>query len=110
METATYEQALSLVQALPNEDQRRVWQWLESKQARAANGATTIDASREREMRWLREHRGEYAGQWVVLEGDKLICHHADLGTVFDEAQAQGIHTPFTAFMEEPDQATMGGW
>ena len=115
METVAYEQALSVVQALPPEDQQRLWHWLENKQEQvvnstAGNGTAGWAASREHEMRWLCEHRGEYVGQWVALEGDNLISHHADLGKVFDEAQAQGIQSLFTAFMEDPNQPTMGGW
>ena len=112
MENATYEQALSVVQALPPEDQQRLWQWLEEKQKLATqpvNGANRPDSLREREMRWLSEHRREHIGQWVALDGDRLVSHNEDLGKVFDEAQAQGVKVPFTAFIEDPDQPSMGG-
>ena len=78
METVAYEQALSVVEALLPEDQRRLWQWLEEKRSQPVNGAARFDSSREREMRWLSQHRSEYDGQWVALEGDRLICHDAD--------------------------------
>lgn len=33
-----------------------------------------IDNDRwEREQRWLDEHRDKYQGQWVALEGDRLL-------------------------------------
>lgn len=109
MENATYEQALTLVQALPPREQQRLWRWLDERQrpdSRVSNGVTV----REREMQWLREHRHEYIGQWVALDGSRLISHDKDLGKVFDAARAQGVAVPFTAFVEDPDQATMGGW
>ncbi|MBO0860240.1 MAG: hypothetical protein J2P21_17560, partial [Chloracidobacterium sp.] len=28
-----------------------------------------------REFKWLSEHAREYAGQWVALDGDRLIAH-----------------------------------
>lgn len=54
MANATYEQALSVVQALPLEDQQRLRQWLEEQQRAArqpVNGANRPDSFREREMR-----------------------------------------------------------
>jgi len=113
MENVTYEQALTVVQALPPEDQQRLWQWLEEKQTpagQATNGATSPGSFREVEMRWLSEHRREYIGQWVALDGDRLVSHNENLGKVFDEARAQGVKVPFTAFIEDPDQPGMGGW
>jgi len=113
MENVPYEQALAVVQALPPEDQQRLRQWLEEKQKLAdqtTNGADSPGSFREREMRWLSEHRGEYIGQWVALDGDRLVSHDEDLGKVFDAARAQGVKVPFTAFIEDPDQPSMGGW
>jgi Family of unknown function (DUF5678) len=113
MENVTYEQALSVVQALPPEDLHRLWQGLEGNQApaeHATNGAIHSHSLRESEMRWLREHRSAYIGQWVALDGDRLLSHSEDLGKVFDEARAQGIQVPFTAFIEDRDQPSMGGW
>lgn len=116
MENVTYEQALTVVRALPPEDQQRLWQWLEDKQAptvQPTNGATSPGSFREVEMRWLSEHRREYIELWVALDGDRLLSHNEDLGKVFDEAHAQGVQVPFTAFIEDPDQSSvagMGGW
>ena len=44
MENVTYEQALTMVEALPPEDQQRLRQWLEGKQKLA--NQTTNGASR----------------------------------------------------------------
>ena len=112
MADVTYEQALSVVRALPREDQQRLRQWLEEQKpagetGNPANGPTSF---RAREMHWLSEHRREYIGQWVALDGDRLVSHDKDLGKVFDDAHAQGVKVPFTAFIEDPDQPSMGGW
>ena len=32
-----------------------------------------VDHPRENELGWLREHAKEYAGQWVALDGAKLL-------------------------------------
>lgn len=109
MASAAYERALEVVRALAPEERRRLVEELETAHRRETN-STEVVKHRQREMHWLSEHSREYIGQWVALDGDKLISHNEDLGKVFDEAQAQGVPSPFTAFMEDPDQPTMGGW
>jgi len=114
MANETFEKVLAVVRALPPQDQRRLRQWLEEQEqkqiSQSVNGETKPASHREREMRWLSEHRGEYIGQWVALDGDRLVSHDEDLGKVFDAARAQGVKIPFTAFIEDPDQPSMGGW
>jgi len=113
MANVAYEQALEVVRALTPEEQQRLLREIEAErrqQAQPTNGGAVEYHHREREMRWLSEHRGEYIGQWVALDGDRLVSHNEDLGKVYDEARAQGVQIPFTAFMEDPDQPSMGGW
>jgi hypothetical protein len=50
---------------------------------------------RSREMAWLAEHEQEYAGQWVLLCGDRLIAHGDDVIPLRDTALAEGIDVPF---------------
>ncbi|MGH9938054.1 MAG: DUF5678 domain-containing protein [Blastocatellia bacterium] len=113
MTSATYEQALEIVRALSPEERKRLLREFEAErhqQAQPTNGGAVEYHHRGREMGWLSEHRREYIGQWVALDGDRLISHNEDLGKVYDEARAQGVQVPFTAFMEDPDQPSMGGW
>lgn len=113
MESASFEQALEVVKALPAVDKRRLQQWLtedEHTQFNAsANGEVKLAYPREREMGWLARHEAEYAGQWLALDGDRLVSCGADPHQVFAEAQAQGIADPFMAFAES-DEPAMGGW
>lgn len=114
MENVSFEQAIQVVQSLLPEDQQRLRQWFEEKEQKQVrqeiNGESETESFREREMRWISEHRDEYIGQWVALDGDRLVSYGADLGKVFDEAKAQGVKVPFTAFIEDPNQPSMGGW
>ena len=41
-----------------------------------------IDCTRE--MRWLAEHRHEYGGQWVALDGDKLLASGPNAREVYE--------------------------
>lgn len=42
------------------------------------------------EMAWLEQHRAEYAGQWVALDGDRLIKAGGSAKDVLDAARAEG--------------------
>ena len=65
---------------------------------------------RSREMRWLKEHRSEYAGQWVALDGDRLLSHGTDAHEVFAAARESGVEAPFFAHLEPEDALPFGGW
>ena len=46
-----------------------------------------------------------------MLHGDHLICHGTDAKTVYEQAKAVGITTPFLdQVLEEEKGAVMGGW
>lgn len=61
-------------------------------------------------MNWIAEHRREYAGQWVALDGDRLIAHGNSHDEVWDAAQADDAFLPMVTFVEDPDHATQIIW
>ncbi|HLG14885.1 MAG TPA: hypothetical protein VJH03_10350 [Blastocatellia bacterium] len=65
---------------------------------------------RSRELAWIAEHREEYAGRWVFLEGDRLIAHGDDPLRFREIARAEGIETPFIVHMRKETGPSMGGW
>ncbi len=62
------------------------------------------------EQRWIAEHRDQYIGQWVALDGERLIVHGQDARTVFEAAREAGINVPFIVRVEPYDEPSMGGW
>jgi Family of unknown function (DUF5678) len=111
-ENTTFEHAKEVARALLPEYKRRLRQWLFEEEQRqngcAADSAPQSTPDFEREQHWLSEHQREYVGQWVALDGDRLLSHGEDLNRVFNKAQAQGVKAPFTAFIEDPNQPWMG--
>ncbi|MGH9802894.1 MAG: DUF5678 domain-containing protein, partial [Blastocatellia bacterium] len=93
---------------LPSTDRQTLREFLDNSPSASANGSTV--EMRSTEMRWLAEHQIEYAGQWLALDGDRLLAYGADLKHVMDEARAVGIANPFFAFAEDPHKAQWGGW
>ena len=63
-----------------------------------------------KEMQWLAEHRKEYAGQWVALDGSRLIAASTNAKEVYKAARESGIELPLVAFVEGPDALPFGGW
>lgn len=49
---------------------------------------------------WLKKHRDEYDGQYVVLDGDKLIAAGFDAKEVIKKARESGINGLFLGYVE----------
>lgn len=58
---------------------------------------------RSREHEWLEKHRDEYDGQWVVLDGDKLIAAGFDGKKVAEQVRELGITDTYLVFVESND-------
>ena len=66
---------------------------------------------RRREMDWIKENRAQYADQWVVVDGERLIASGADGHQVFAAAKAAGIDVPFLVHVLPEDPLPfMAGW
>jgi hypothetical protein len=65
---------------------------------------------RTQEQAWRGDHAEalrEFAGQWVVLEGERLIAHGADPALLAQEARARGIEVPYVFFVEAHSDAVV---
>ena len=112
MANVAYEQALEVVRTLSPEDQRRLFRELEAErqqQTRRVNGDEAHH--RERETRWFTDerNRAKYGGQWVALDGERLVSHGTDLRQVYAEADAAGVKHPLVGFLEAEDELPFGG-
>jgi len=64
---------------------------------------------RREEMYWLAKESRPYAGQWVALDGPRLVAHGAKLATVTAAAKAAGVERPLFASVPDDDLPS-GGW
>ena len=65
---------------------------------------------RSDELTWITQHRREYQGEWVVLDGNRLIGHGHDPVPLVKRARLQGIERPLVTRIEEEPIASTGGW
>lgn len=68
------------------------------------------DTERALEHQWLKEHGAEYAGQYVVLEGNRLISHATEGKVALQTAREAGVKSPFITCIESPEDLPFGGW
>lgn len=63
----------------------------------------------EPNFRWIAIHKAEYAGQWVALDGDRLIAAGETEREVANVAKADGAYLPLIAYIPHPDEPTFVG-
>ena len=65
---------------------------------------------RSREYAWLEQHRDEYAGQYVMLDGDTLIAAGPNAKEVTSSARERGIVGALLLYVEDSQQPrSLGG-
>ena len=67
-----------------------------------------IDFSQTEE--WLAQHRREYIGKWVVLDGGRLIGFGDDPRPIVAQARAEGVTAPFVELIQDDSEPSIGGW
>jgi len=62
------------------------------------------------EMHWLANESGPYSGQWVALDGPRLVAHGPQLAAVSAEAKAAGVADPLFAHVPADNGLPFAGW
>ena len=58
---------------------------------------------RTKERQWIKDHKHEYAGQWVALDGGTLIDASPIQQEVWDAVSAGSATAPLVARISSPD-------
>lgn len=61
-------------------------------------------------VRWIEEHRQEYASQYVALDGDRLIASSHDAQEVIAAVRASGVAAPFFTLIPPVDALPFAGF
>jgi hypothetical protein len=68
-------------------------------------GATNLPIKdRSKEKAWIERHRAEYAGQWVALDGDRLLGHGKSFKDVAKAADDAGVSDALIFIAERTDR------
>jgi hypothetical protein len=114
MSTITVENILRQIAQLPLVEQHRLTRLLEESRAeqppqpakaprdKRLPDRPAIDDARERA--WIKEHRNEYAGQWVALDGDRLIAASPNRLEISAAVKADGAKLPLIYRIPAPDE------
>ncbi|MFN7946881.1 MAG: DUF5678 domain-containing protein [Blastocatellia bacterium] len=120
MSSVTVESILSQINQLPLSEREQLRAILADQPQSSAESLKNPDApstpvkplfpskDRTREFQWLAEHQREYIGQWIALEGDRLIAHSHKADEVFATVKAAGIDRPLICLVEDPDLPFIG--
>jgi hypothetical protein len=111
MSALTAESILRLIEQLPSTERIRLNRLLARRQAESATAKPPLDKrvpcepmkDRTREMKWIEEHKHEYAGQWVALDGDRLIAASAVEQEVWNAVKTDGADLPLVHRIPSPD-------
>lgn len=109
MVSADVERIINEVRRLPPDERRRLRAALDHEErAKIQPSDRSVDLSRE--LRWIDEHRAEYAGQWVAVRGDRLLSSGSDGREVYEAARAAGDERPFVTRVEPIGELPFAGW
>jgi hypothetical protein len=111
--SASFEQIIESIGQLTAAEQERIRQWLQNRVMSNGlkEGSQGKAARSARSLRWLEENRKRYSGQWVALDGDRLIASGPTAKEVYSKAKSEGFETPFVELVTEPEPSPFtGGW
>jgi hypothetical protein len=111
--TLSVDQIIRSIEQLPPTEQERIRRWLDEKGLSNGEGdASQANANRSAEsLKWLDENRDQYLGQWVALDGPRLIASGSTAQEVYAKAKAEGVEIPFVELVTDKESVPFtGGW
>jgi len=110
--TLSFDQIIKSIEQLSAAEQERIRRWLNDKGATSGegHGSQARANSSTKSLQWLHENREKYSGQWVALDGDRLIASGPTAKEVYSKAKAGNVEVPFVELVtdREPMPSTSG--
>ena len=107
------DQIIKSIEQLPAPEEERIRRWLdENGTVKGERNASQPHVNRSaKSLRWLDENREKYSGEWVALDGDRLIANGPTPKEVYAKAKAEGVEIPFVELVTNPEPVpSTGGW
>lgn len=61
-------------------------------------------------LQWIEAHRAEFAGQYVALDGDRLLAHNIDPQRIIAAIRASGLQGIFFTLIPPADALPFAGF
>ena len=109
---STAEEIIENIRLLPKIERDKVFKLVEAEKRQESKNGDELKLRNEKfqlALKWIDEHRKEYDGKFVVLDGDKLVAWGTDSKTVYAEARAKGYDSPFLKRIKA-EVLPFGGW
>lgn len=107
MSTLTADNIFILIKQLPSEERARLNQLLAEPPVTKAplDKRVPCEPMRDfsREWQWIAEHKHEYAGQWVALEGDQLVAASHIQQEVWEALKTASAKEPLVHRISSPE-------
>lgn len=65
---------------------------------------------RQQHLAWLNANREKYAGQYVALDGSKLVGTGNTIREAEEAARQRSVKKPFVVYLFPTDSLPFGGW
>ncbi len=108
----TAEQVIETVRTLPKPEREKFFELIEVEKFKhiEANGELKQKNKKFRQaLQWIDEHKEEFDGQFVLLEGSNLIAYGTNPKELYATARAKGNEIPFVKRVKAGD-LPFGGW
>lgn len=108
----TAEQLIENIRTLPAREREKFFHLMDAERT---NGHSNDEEQSRRNDRfrkaqqWIQDHKVEYDGEFVLLEGDVLLGHGNDPQALYADARRQGIKSPFVERIKDRE-LPFGGW
>ncbi len=107
----TAENIMTLIEQLPSTERTRLDELLAEHTSEPAKAKPPRDKrvpsqpmpDSTREMEWVEQHKHEYPGQWVALDGDRLIAASPNRMDISVAIKADGAKLPLILRIPSPD-------
>lgn len=117
MAQATAEMILAEIATLPAEEREKLRTFI-NRPSLTANGQAQPSAfippfdlgDPSPSLRWIEEHRAEFAGQYVALDGDRLMAHGTDPQDIIAAVRESGLNGLFFTLIPPVDAPPFAGF
>lgn len=107
----TAESIMTMIEQLPSTERARLTELIKEQESEPVKAKAPRDKrvpsqpmpDRTKEMDWVEQHKHEYPGQWVALDGGRLVAASPNRMDIGAAIKADGAILPLILRIPSPD-------